>query len=365
MWRCQNDSNYPKKNVRNMYIRPTAMGCQKILYYNEGSPKESPPKFWRVLREKKGAQKKNGLDYYPGGSIMPGRSFSSGSYRYGYQGSEKDDEIAGAGNNFNTFFRQGDTRLLRWWSVDPKGSAMPGQSPYNYMDGNPIWFNDPLGDYVDGDKKGKKNYKKYRKEVNARIGWLEKRINGTDPSSDKYSELNEQFASYNQINSELDALEKDDKNLYFISSDVSLGGENGSGKTAGLTYFKGMTDYEGKNVRQINIDLSRETFPMSNLAHEFKHAFQFFEGRVVFSEGTKGGFNSQELEHEAFERGNRFSGKTLINNNRFNPDYSYNRKFIHKKYEKLPPTVPAPHGSGLKQYEWRAKKTGVNIIYNK
>jgi hypothetical protein len=30
-------------------------------------------------------------DYYPGGSIMPGRSFSSGSdYRYGYnKGSEK------------------------------------------------------------------------------------------------------------------------------------------------------------------------------------------------------------------------------------------------------------------------------------
>lgn len=86
-------------------------------------------------------------DYHTGGSPMPGRNFNSNSYRYGYnKGSEKDDEISGAGNHFTTFYREGDTRLLTWWSPDPKASEQPWQSPYSYMDGNPIAKNDPNGD---------------------------------------------------------------------------------------------------------------------------------------------------------------------------------------------------------------------------
>lgn len=91
----------------------------------------------------------NATDYYPGGSPMPGRNFNANSYRYGYnKGSEKDDEISGAGNHFTTFYREGDTRLLTWWSVDPKADEQPWQSPYSYMDGNPIKNNDPDGDFV-------------------------------------------------------------------------------------------------------------------------------------------------------------------------------------------------------------------------
>jgi hypothetical protein len=39
---------------------------------------------------------------YPFGMQMPGRSFSSGSYRYGFQGQEKDDEVKGEGNSINS-----------------------------------------------------------------------------------------------------------------------------------------------------------------------------------------------------------------------------------------------------------------------
>jgi hypothetical protein len=88
-------------------------------------------------------------DYYPFGMLMPGRSYSSTAYKYGFnKGSEKDDEIAGLGNHFTTFFREGDTRLATWWGVDPKSSEQPWQSPYSFMDGNPIWKNDPFGDKV-------------------------------------------------------------------------------------------------------------------------------------------------------------------------------------------------------------------------
>lgn len=82
---------------------------------------------------------------------QPGRGFSqngSKSYRFGYQGSEKDDDINGKGNYFTTEFREGDTRLMRWWSTDPESDAQPWQSPYSYMDGNPIANNDTKGDCV-------------------------------------------------------------------------------------------------------------------------------------------------------------------------------------------------------------------------
>ena len=78
---------------------------------------------------------------------------SAGKYSYGYQGSEKDDEIKGSGNSYTSHFRQLDPRLGKWLSIDPKASSMPWQSPYCSMDNNPIWFNDPLGDQVEGDYK--------------------------------------------------------------------------------------------------------------------------------------------------------------------------------------------------------------------
>jgi len=83
-------------------------------------------------------------DYYVFGMAMPGRSFNSEAYRFGYQGSEKDNEISGAGNSYTTFFRQLDPRLGRWFSPDPV--FQPWQSPYTSMDNNPINLTDVMGD---------------------------------------------------------------------------------------------------------------------------------------------------------------------------------------------------------------------------
>jgi len=58
-------------------------------------------------------------DYYPFGMQMPGRSYNSGEYRYGFNGMEKDDEVKGSGNSYTTEFRQYDPRLGRWMSLDP------------------------------------------------------------------------------------------------------------------------------------------------------------------------------------------------------------------------------------------------------
>ena len=86
-------------------------------------------------------------DYYPFGSVQPGRSYTSDAYRYGFNGQEKDDEVAGAGNSMTAMFWQYDTRLGRRWNLDPKPN--PSISQYATFANNPIWFSDPNGDTLD------------------------------------------------------------------------------------------------------------------------------------------------------------------------------------------------------------------------
>ena len=86
---------------------------------------------------------------YSGGSPLPNRSHALAQQRYLYQGSEQDAEIYDApGTHITTWYRENSTRLVRWWSPDPKSHLTPHESPYASMAGNPVRFNDPLGDYI-------------------------------------------------------------------------------------------------------------------------------------------------------------------------------------------------------------------------
>jgi RHS repeat-associated protein len=71
-------------------------------------------------------------DYYPFGSAMPGRSFSEGEYRYGFQGQEKDDEVKGEGNSINYKYRMHDARIGRFFAVDPLAGKFPFYSTYSF-----------------------------------------------------------------------------------------------------------------------------------------------------------------------------------------------------------------------------------------
>jgi RHS repeat-associated protein len=66
-----------------------------------------------------------------------------GYYRYGFNGQEKSDEIAGAGNSYTAEYWQYDARLGRRWNLDPVPTT--SLSGYNVLEGNPIRFTDPLG----------------------------------------------------------------------------------------------------------------------------------------------------------------------------------------------------------------------------
>jgi RHS repeat-associated protein len=89
-----------------------------------------------------------GLDYYPFGSLMPGRNLNASDYRFGFNGMESDDEIAGTKNSYTTEFRMYDSRVGRWWSTDPleHDARLIGFSPYHFALNNPIKYIDTYGD---------------------------------------------------------------------------------------------------------------------------------------------------------------------------------------------------------------------------
>lgn len=85
----------------------------------------------------------NANDYYPFGSLIPGRTFSSeDKYRFGYNGKENDNEVKGDGNQQDYGMRIYDPRLGRFLSVDPLTGEYPWNSTYAYAEGDPINYED-------------------------------------------------------------------------------------------------------------------------------------------------------------------------------------------------------------------------------
>jgi RHS repeat-associated protein len=56
------------------------------------------------------------------------------SYRYGFQGQEKDDEVKGAGNSVNYKYRMHDPRIGRFFAVDPLSAKYPWNSSYAFSE---------------------------------------------------------------------------------------------------------------------------------------------------------------------------------------------------------------------------------------
>ncbi|GGD34330.1 hypothetical protein [Flavobacterium orientale] len=70
--------------------------------------------------------------------LVPNRHGSAESYRYGFQGQEKDDEVKGEGNSLNYTFRMHDPRVGRFFAVDPSFKAFPWNSSYAFSENRTI-----------------------------------------------------------------------------------------------------------------------------------------------------------------------------------------------------------------------------------
>ncbi len=70
--------------------------------------------------------------------LVPNRHGSSNSYRYGFQGQEKDDELKGEGNSLNYTFRMHDPRVGRFFATDPSFKSFPWNSSYAFSENRVI-----------------------------------------------------------------------------------------------------------------------------------------------------------------------------------------------------------------------------------
>ena len=86
----------------------------------------------------------SGTDYSPFGVALDVRNFSSSSYRYGFNGKEKDDEIKpeGVGLSYDYGMRMQDPRSGRFFSVDPLFKNFAYYSTYQFTGNNPVKFVD-------------------------------------------------------------------------------------------------------------------------------------------------------------------------------------------------------------------------------
>ena len=108
------------------------MGCKKLSYYELGGASGN------LFFSLGGARKKGYAEQKKGCNVS----------RFGFNGQEKDNEIAGIGNSNTAMFWQYDTRLGRRWNLDPVDQI--GISNYATFANNPIVNNDVLGNVVKG-----------------------------------------------------------------------------------------------------------------------------------------------------------------------------------------------------------------------
>ena len=73
-------------------------------------------------------------DYYPFGMAMPGRTFNTEGYRYGFNGKENDSEWA----KQDYGMRISDPRIGRFLSLDPLATSYPWYTPYQFAGNTPI-----------------------------------------------------------------------------------------------------------------------------------------------------------------------------------------------------------------------------------
>lgn len=97
-----------------------------------------------------------GTDYYPFGMAMPFRKNGANSYRYSYQGQEKDKETSKEAFQLRLW----DSRIGRWLTTD---SAREFSSPYLGMGNNPTKFIDVRGDTIKpGKHLSQEDWKKFK-----------------------------------------------------------------------------------------------------------------------------------------------------------------------------------------------------------
>jgi RHS repeat-associated protein len=219
------------------------------------------------------------------------RSWSSGDwYRFGFNGQEKDNEVAGEGNSYDFGARIYDSRLGRWMSTDPLQQNYPGMSPYNFVGNMPIIAVDP-----DGQRIRIKGTRQYRRQVKVAIAIMRQ----TDAGNQVYKALKR--SSHLVIIAEMNDEQKDQFHSKYR-------GENSRPHTdVGEAHYEdGVGDgMPWANTLMIGGDLiSKDPFAFAHeLFHSYVDLVQFDDNDEALAKNYKdfGTWDVQENQAMAFE----------------------------------------------------------------
>ena len=251
----------------------------------------------------------------PFGMVMPGRNWQAATaevYGFGYQGSQYEGDNI---NTYNTFYRDLDSRLGRWWSIDPYTKITPWESPYISMGNNPLLNNDILGNKWDNsnsesqanDVKAqastlKANEQAFQSKLQSKIN---DRIEKGKNTTKLERQLNESKMRMNEFDAAISEIEA------MTNSAITYAIDNTFKTTA--TGVTGEVIYDNTtNAVVIRYD-KNNGLPIATLAHELKHGYQFQVGQVdLRRDGTGGGFLTDLTDEVAsYRREFAFSPSSL------------------------------------------------------
>jgi RHS repeat-associated protein len=239
------------------------------------------------------------------------------NYRFGFNGQQKDNEVAGIGNHNTALFWEYDTRLGRRWNMDPV--VDPSVSLYNVFKGNPIKFADPLGDVIKTNKEGNGVIQEGltatlgKDNANNPIGYDETKGQLTFNKDFDRSKFNDRqlelIDRYGQlINSEVDevnfkVVNQDEKlpELKVDGQPQSLKDLNAAGITSG-GYYKADGKITGSqwNVFVARSAVKREPFSLSNTRIVERQEPGWYRGLVTIHE--LGGHTFLKVFHPELSR---------------------------------------------------------------
>jgi len=334
--------NFTQSNLLQQFRQNLAGGTEAVYYFHSDHLGSAS---W--ITDGSGLPVQH-LLYLPFGEHFANEHSSGYDERFTFTGKERDAETGYYyhGARFNS-------SDIGWLSVDPMADKYPSLTPYNYCAWNPIKLVDADGREFDPETDNK-YIKVYENEIIARKKYINE-LRGTDKWNDDY---NAQYEEYNNILSEIENLRKDKKNIYTVLKGVDLGEDAGR-------FSYGGTYLDGKRQMYVSIadNATNVHLFMGTLAHELKHAYQYYNGEFgfVLKDGIQvSSSDSKYLERQANNRGDMFSGRTKLNNDSFRLDYNlkWESYELDKAYNKYPETT------NIFEYSAYCRKYNLKFIYN-
>ncbi|MCS6954983.1 MAG: hypothetical protein NZM44_01325 [Candidatus Calescibacterium sp.] len=225
--------------------------------------------------------------------VMPGRTFNSASYRFGFNGQERVPELHAA--HTTALFWEYDGRLGRRWNVDPV--VLSSLSAFSVFDNNPINYTDILGDKFT--KESKKTLREFKKHIKSQIIANNNEIKNLKIRNSEQFDLVKKYESFNKdlknALMEIRQLKKSSQ-VYNIKFDSNIPND-------GVTEFDSKTGYVNVVIRH-----NGQNNLSGVLGHELKHAYQFEIGNLsLMTENADGGSTGGVLydindELEAYQR---------------------------------------------------------------